>query len=226
MVRRDEPPARPRDARDDRRGPTETVFATIETAAGIVSPNPVFRRRLHYVLATWLARGVDDFPRLRSSTYEKVLKRLKRDAQRLLDDLSRAGEEGEEGWAYENAVMATMGPNQWDILDENLRTMVRGLDDNLDALQTSQGGRPANAELALRIEELANVYEEFAQKRPAVSFGPTQDKLGYRGPFFRFTKTVIHWFQQDDQLPSDAALGKAIQRQLRRRRKRSDMDKI
>ena len=71
------------------------------------------------------------------------------------------------------------------------------------------------------IDCLTDLYEEFADQRARLS----QNVGLYQGPFFHFVEACLERLAPSLPRRSNEALGKALQRHLKRRRQHYGMDK-
>ncbi len=187
---------------------TDEDYQAIEKAAGIETPNDAFRRQLSIHIEHCRKRleaGNRDF---RHSVFLKAVKRIRKKALGLLDDLTGQGkyaDDSEKAWANDAASIWLTG--KLDV--EHLRELIGEADVILDVM-TGIGGRPADANVQMLLEDLTSLYEEVTGRKAGVTYHGI-----YQGPFFRFVKEIIDRLaptlcQEDD------TLGKALQRHLKR----------
>jgi hypothetical protein len=153
-----------------------------------------------------------------NAAFMKAVRRLRADAHRLLDDLTgpeRYDDDSEEAWAYDAASIWLDG--KLDI--EHLREFIEEADIILDVTLPPKGGRPTDVKFQVLVEGLTKLYENVTGRKAGVTYHGI-----YQGPFFRFVKEVIERLSPT-LCQKDDTLGKALQRHLKRRRKRLGMDK-
>ncbi len=199
---------------------TDEDFRCIETVAGIETPNDQFRRQLARCMGDW-AHWEPDETNVRPAGFLKAVRQLRKDAEPLLRDLTYHKYSGDDQSKRAQA-LAYAYARDWlgvgDTLVQELRHLIEQAEINLDVTSSDAGGRPANAKFDMLIDCLADLYEEFTDRVAGVSYDGT-----FKGPFFRFVNECL-----ERLAPSlsrkNRALGKALQRHLRRRKKRFGMD--
>ena len=202
---------------------TDEDFQHIEAAGGIKSPNQKFRRKLVRCIE-YSARWEPDYPEVRDAELLKALRRLKAHAEPLLNDLTYPNYRGDDQRKRAQASaygLALDFLGVGDALDHILRELVYQADLRLDVTAEDRGGRSPDARFEELIDCLTNLYEEFADQRARLS----QNVGLYQGPFFHFVEACLERLAPSLPRRSNEALGKALQRHLKRRRQHYGMDK-
>jgi len=205
------PKRRAKRQREPIRQPTEDDYRAIELTLKIAVSDGNLRRGLKEVCETanWYAEQEHDPSKFKATPYSKALHLMRAHAEKLLRDVTsptgKPNDQSEKAWAYEHAQMAAFG----EVLVEPLKEFISNVNITLEQL-TGKGGRPQDQAFEVLLGRLAELYETTG-KRAGVSY-----RGKYSGPFFHFVKICLTRLAPAYNREDDA-LGKAIQRNLRKR---------
>lgn len=196
---------------------TDEDYRCIEKAAGIETPNHRFRHRLARCIERWTYYSEPDYSNVRQATFLKAVRHLKTDAEHLLRDLTYPTYNGDDqseqaqALAYGDAVdfLGASG-----VLVQHLHELVEQANETLDAMPLDKGGRPPDVAFEMLIRTLANFYMNETKKKPSVTWDAYGER--YSGAFFDFIAVCIRTFAPRYASKTNHALGKAIQRALKR----------
>ena len=194
---------------------TDEDYRCIEKAAGIETPNHRFRHRLARRIERWVYNSE---PNVRQATFLKAVRQLKTDAEHLLRDLTYPTYNGDDqseqaqALAYGDAVdfLGASG-----VLVQHLHELVEQANETLDVMPPDKGGRPPDVELQMLIRTLAIFYKDETGKKPSVTWDEPREQR-YSGAFFDFVEACCRAFAPRHATKTNQALGKAIQRALKR----------
>ncbi len=196
---------------------TDEDYRCIETAAGIETPNHQFRHRLARCIERWAYYSEPDYSNVRQATFLKAVRQLKTDAEHLLRDLTYPTYIGDDqseqarALAYGYAV-DFLGAS--DVLVQHLHELVEQANETLDVMPPDKGGRPPDVAFEMLIRTLANFYMNETKKKPSVTWDAYEER--YSGAFFDFIAVCIRTLAPRYAAKTNHAVGKAIQRALKR----------
>ncbi len=196
---------------------TDEDYRCIETAAGIETPNHRFRHRLARCIDRWVYHSEPDYSNVRQATFLKAVRQLKTDAEHLLRDLTYPTYIGDDQSEQAQALaygyaMDFLGAR--DVLVQHLHELVEQANETLDVMPPDKGGRPPDVEFEMLIRTLAIFYKDETGKKPSVTWDAYGER--YSGAFFDFIAVCIRTFAPRYAAKTNHALGKAIQRALKR----------
>ena len=95
------------------------------------------------------------------------------------------------------------------------RELVEQANETLDVMPPDKGGRPADVEFKMLIRTLAIFYKDETGKKPSVTWDEPREQR-YSGAFFDFVEACCRAFAPRHATKTNQALGKAIQRALKK----------
>ena len=201
---------------------TDKDYLTIENALGLDVPDEAVRHQLDRISDIAARNWEPDDTTVRQADFLRAVRQLKRDAEALLKDLSYPSYRGDNQQKQSQAI-AYGRAIDWladeDSLKKHLIQLVESAEITLDVEPPDKGGKSPDHAFEWLIGSLTNLYERTTGREAGVTYHGT-----YQGPFFHFVKECIERLAPTFSREDDA-LGKALQRYIQRRRKRSVMDK-
>lgn len=202
---------------------TDEDFQYIEAAAGIKSPNLHFRDQLARCKER-SARWEPDYSNIRPKVLREAARQLSEHAEHLLHDLNyrkyRGDDQSERDLALAYQYLWDCCHGVGEAFVQELHRLAENAELTLEVMWPDKRGRSPNARFEMLIYCLADLYEKVTGRAAGVS----QHEGLYQGPFFLFVEACLRRLELS-RVHSNEALGKALQRQLRRRREHYGMDR-
>ena len=205
----------------------EERWREIEVAIGLDAPCLSFRKRLFSYVKLILAQpnepafGNIGGPHV--SGVRKRLRKLNTDVKRIAATLSEMHSQAAAGDIdADTALLLTRfyrldsedTPSESEALGQHLIRLSDVVDAAIHALPNSSGGASKDTTLEELVATLAVCYWNETGKKPTVSWNPTKHRYG--GSFLNFVRASCQAFAPAYITKSNQALGKSIQRTLKK----------